>query len=82
MSIQELREACDYLLLPFDGKNVDCQNLSRFCLLLSTPTIGSDMLLYFSKCIVLLNNFVFDCYIIVQTKFFYKPLIAANLMMR
>ncbi|XP_067945639.1 BTB/POZ domain-containing protein 10-like [Watersipora subatra] len=28
VSIQELREACDYLLLPFNGKNVDCQNLS------------------------------------------------------
>ena len=29
VSIQELREACDYLLLPFDGRYVECQNLSK-----------------------------------------------------
>ena len=25
--MQELREACDYLLIPFDSKTVRCQNL-------------------------------------------------------
>ncbi|XP_050544281.1 BTB/POZ domain-containing protein 10 [Daktulosphaira vitifoliae] len=27
ISVQELREACDYLLVPFDAKTVKCQNL-------------------------------------------------------
>ncbi|KAL4091497.1 hypothetical protein QTP88_026177 [Uroleucon formosanum] len=27
ISVQELREACDYLLIPFDAKTVKCQNL-------------------------------------------------------
>lgn len=27
VSVQELREACDYLLIPFDAKTVRCQNL-------------------------------------------------------
>lgn len=30
VSVQELREACDYLLLPFDATNVRCHNLRRF----------------------------------------------------
>lgn len=29
VSVQELREACDYLLVPFDSSTVKCQNLSR-----------------------------------------------------
>lgn len=31
VSVQELREACDYLLLPFDVNTVKCQNLSEYC---------------------------------------------------
>lgn len=31
VSVQELREACDYLLVPFDASTVKCQNL-RECL--------------------------------------------------
>lgn len=27
VSVQELREACDYLLIPFDAKTIRCQNL-------------------------------------------------------
>ncbi|XP_014244086.1 BTB/POZ domain-containing protein 10 [Cimex lectularius] len=27
VAVQELREACDYLLIPFDGNTVKCQNL-------------------------------------------------------
>jgi BTB/POZ domain-containing protein 10 len=27
VSVQEIREACDYLLIPFDAKTVRCQNL-------------------------------------------------------
>lgn len=27
VSIQELREACDYLLIPFDAQTIKCQNL-------------------------------------------------------
>lgn len=27
VSVQELREACDYLLIPFDSKTIRCQNL-------------------------------------------------------
>lgn len=29
VSVQELREACDYLLVPFDANTVRCQNLSK-----------------------------------------------------
>jgi BTB/POZ domain-containing protein 10 len=29
VSVQELREACDYLLVPFDASTVKCQNLSK-----------------------------------------------------
>ena len=29
VSVQELREACDYLLVPFDAQTVRCQNLSK-----------------------------------------------------
>lgn len=29
VSVQELREACDYLLVPFDANTVRCQNLSE-----------------------------------------------------
>lgn len=29
VSVQELREACDYLLVPFDASTVRCQNLSK-----------------------------------------------------
>lgn len=29
ISVQDLREACDYLLVPFDAKTVKCQNLSE-----------------------------------------------------
>lgn len=30
VSVQELREACDYLLVPFDANTVRCQNLRKF----------------------------------------------------
>jgi BTB/POZ domain-containing protein 10 len=30
VSVQELREACDYLLVPFDANTVKCQNLRKF----------------------------------------------------
>lgn len=30
VSVQELREACDYLLVPFDAHTVRCQNLSKY----------------------------------------------------
>lgn len=30
VAVQELREACDYLLVPFDANTVKCQNLSKF----------------------------------------------------
>ena len=29
VSVQELREACDYLLLPFDAHTVKCKNLRK-----------------------------------------------------
>lgn len=29
VTVQELREACDYLLIPFDASTVKCQNLSK-----------------------------------------------------
>lgn len=38
ISVQELREACDYLLVPFDAKTVKCQNLREY-------------LMYFIKCL-------------------------------
>lgn len=33
VSVQELREACDYLLVPFDAHTVRCQNLRKRFLL-------------------------------------------------
>ena len=33
VTIQELREACDYLLIPFDSLTIKCQNLSKSTLL-------------------------------------------------
>lgn len=30
VTVQELREACDYLLVPFDANTVKCQNLSEY----------------------------------------------------
>ena len=30
MPVQELREACDYLLIPFNSDTVKCQNLRKF----------------------------------------------------
>lgn len=33
VSVQELREACDYLLVPFDSTTVRCQNLSKLGIL-------------------------------------------------
>lgn len=30
VSVQELREACDYLLVPFDATTIRCQNLSKY----------------------------------------------------
>ena len=32
VSVQELREACDYLLLPFDAHTVKCKNLRKLLL--------------------------------------------------
>lgn len=29
VSVQELREACDYLLVPFDAHTIRCQNLRK-----------------------------------------------------
>lgn len=34
VSVQELREACDYLLIPFDAKTIRCQNLRKCTLIL------------------------------------------------
>lgn len=36
VSVQELREACDYLLIPFDAKTIRCQNLREYFLPLMT----------------------------------------------
>lgn len=30
VSVQELREACDYLLIPFDANTIKCQNLRKY----------------------------------------------------
>lgn len=40
VSVQELREACDYLLVPFDANTVKCQNLSESWLNKLLVTIG------------------------------------------
>lgn len=32
VSVQELREACDYLLIPFGSSTIKCQNLSKYLL--------------------------------------------------
>jgi len=30
VSIQELKDACDYLLIPFDASVIKCQNLRKY----------------------------------------------------
>lgn len=37
VTVQELREACDYLLVPFDAHTVRCQNLRKLVCPLSVP---------------------------------------------
>jgi len=40
VSVPELKEACDYLLIPFDATTVRCQNLSEYtasCYCLGEP---------------------------------------------
>lgn len=32
VTVRELREACDYLLIPFDANTVKCQNLRKWIL--------------------------------------------------
>lgn len=41
VSVQELREACDYLLLPFDAHTVKCKNLRKQILSFSNKRLGS-----------------------------------------
>lgn len=56
VSVQELREACDYLLIPFDAKTIRCQNLRMYILyILSTYYIiqNSDVTIY-----VRVQNFI------------------------
>lgn len=36
VSIQELKDACDYLLIPFDASIIKCQNLRKYHPLLSS----------------------------------------------
>lgn len=38
VSVQELREACDYLLIPFGASTIKCQNLSKLSFLI-TPKL-------------------------------------------
>lgn len=40
VSVQELREACDYLLIPFDAKTIRCQNLRKFRYLCLTKNLS------------------------------------------
>lgn len=37
VTVQELREACDYLLLPFDAHTVKCKNLRQWLCFLVLP---------------------------------------------
>jgi len=70
VSIQELREACDYLLLPFDSKNVDCQNLSDLLHELSNDGARVQFDLFLTQVILpkmlqSTNNGDRECHIIV-----------------
>lgn len=61
VSVQELREACDYLLVPFDATTVRCQNLSKYLIKLLLPFYASGILLKFeatkSKCGYFITSF-------------------------
>lgn len=46
VSVQELREACDYLLLPFDAHTVKCKNLRK-----SLVTFFS-LIKHFQPCVI------------------------------
>lgn len=50
VSIQELREACDYLLIPFDAQTIKCQNL-RKC-----NRVNCVLIMLFINCNHLLHN--------------------------
>lgn len=39
VSVQELREACDYLLVPFDARTVRCQNLREYYFTILTTNL-------------------------------------------
>lgn len=51
VSVQELREACDYLLVPFDATTIRCQNLRKphSSLKMATPASRHHNLLQFSS---------------------------------
>lgn len=46
VSVQEVREACDYLLIPFDASTVRCQNLSRFNQHVTNKSLSSVNVLF------------------------------------
>lgn len=48
VSVQELREACDYLLLPFDAHTVKCKNLRK-----SLVTFFS-LIKHFQPCVIVI----------------------------
>lgn len=52
VSVQELREACDYLLIPFDASTVKAQNLSR------SIDIDCNRRSYFYYCLTIFQG---DC---------------------
>lgn len=50
VSVQELREACDYLLIPFDANTIKCQNLRKFTFFFSLFFIIMKVFCY-STCV-------------------------------
>lgn len=42
VTVRELREACDYLLIPFDANTVKCQNLRKWIFVNLSQFIMTD----------------------------------------
>lgn len=52
VSIQELREACDYMLIPFSAETVKCQNLRGLLHELSNEGAKHEFTEFLEQCIL------------------------------
>lgn len=56
VSVPELRDACDYLLIPFNANTVKCHNLSKFDLFCFFAPTSVSFFLFFFRIIYFFNT--------------------------